>query len=164
MWPFATDGLHLACGVNRVSLLHLPHSCWLKLPPAHKCDYPAATWNENAICIMVICGQITLILSLLFSLWWGHKLKSVWHVETLQMSRKSAVCPLFIFYSHYSKILHPFFFYLLSFGSNLFLMEKFNTWTLLSGVTRLTLLMTSVSLSCSYNFTNIQKMIRENFL
>lgn len=61
------DGLHLAFCVNRISSLHALYSCWLKLPAADTCDYPAAAWLEDAICILVICGQITLITFFLVS-------------------------------------------------------------------------------------------------
>lgn len=61
------DGLHLAFCVNRISSLHALYSCWLKLPAADTCDYPAAAWLEEAICILVICGQITLITFFLVS-------------------------------------------------------------------------------------------------
>lgn len=61
------DGLHLAFCVNGISSLHALYSCWLKLPAADTCDYPAAAWLEDAICILVICGQITLITFFLVS-------------------------------------------------------------------------------------------------
>lgn len=75
MGPFATDGLHLGFRVNRISLLHLPYSRWLKLPPADTCDYPAATWYWTTISIMVTWGQITFF----FFFCWCHKLKSAHH-------------------------------------------------------------------------------------
>lgn len=50
-----------------VSSLHALYSCWLKLPAADTCDYPAAAWLGDAICTLVICGQITLITFFLVS-------------------------------------------------------------------------------------------------
>lgn len=71
----ATDGLHLGFGVNRISPVQFPYSCWLKMPPADTCDYPAATWHWNTISIMVakLCGQI--IGNLFFFICLCHKFK-----------------------------------------------------------------------------------------